>query len=89
MTKRVVTKCGREAFQYQCNKSWNELSALPGSKDVRFCLSCMQRVHFIDNDEAFMRAVTQKLCIAIDVDGPEKNGPMLSIGIPSSPYGSS
>lgn len=57
-------------FSLLCDKRWAELSKIDGQDGTRFCDSCQQSVHFVDNYEEFVRHAGLGHCVAVVARGP-------------------
>ncbi|GAA5005223.1 hypothetical protein GCM10025793_12720 [Lysobacter lycopersici] len=51
-------------FVYKCNRSWSELTQIPGANEVRFCGTCRESVYFCSNAEELVRNIRAKRCVA-------------------------
>ena len=51
-------------LSYECSKSWNDLTDLPGEDDIKYCSACRDTVHRCDNEDELDRLVSEGRCIA-------------------------
>ncbi|MEN9880341.1 MAG: hypothetical protein RIQ55_987 [Pseudomonadota bacterium] len=52
-------------LKFECNKKWNDLQALEGQQNVRFCTHCLKEVHYIDDAWDLALALDKDWCVAV------------------------
>jgi hypothetical protein len=67
MNKNVLTlrNC---TFTFECTAHWDELTKIPGQKDVRSCSKCQKEVYYCKSDSALVRHVRLNHCVAIHAE---------------------
>jgi hypothetical protein len=69
----------------ECRQRWQELEAVTGTSDVRFCRQCLQQVFFCRTDQELAQNVRLRRCVAFNREGPGE--PVSYVGQSAPPYG--
>ncbi len=51
-------------LSYECSKTWNDLTDLPGEDDIKYCSACRDTVHRCDNEDDLDKLISEGRCIA-------------------------
>ena len=72
-------------FRFKCPKDWDALKPTDREGE-RYCNECNQIVYFCRTNKQLMAAIQEDRCVAVRVNAPEEDVPLIEVGMPTVKY---